>query len=374
MTSRHRMYTSAAIAALVAIGSASHEEARAEPVCVPPPSGMTHWWPADGDANDVVGVRHGTLEGGAGFSAGEVGQAFQLDGIDDHVRVENDASFSLTGSFTIDAWLKLDAYSAEFAPIVSKWDDLGFVNERSYFLGVFGDRLRFDVSSDGGFLGASSSRLVVSSVAIPLDVWTHVAGVFDAEGQALRVYVDGVENGGTATPFSTVFVNEEPLLIGAGDLGSNIRDFTAGAIDEVEFFDRALTKAEIASIAAAGSAGKVRTIEIDVKPGGEPNPINLGSQGSVPAAILTTSTFDAATLDVESLTFAGAPVKTKKNGTPQAALEDVDGDGDLDLVAHFATQAMTELSSSSTEAVFTGETADGRCVAGSDDVEIVPGD
>jgi hypothetical protein len=33
---------------------------------------------------------------------------------------------------------------------------------------------------------------------------------------------------------TSVFDNAEPLLIGAGDLGSNVRDFFDGRIDEVE--------------------------------------------------------------------------------------------------------------------------------------------
>src|SRR5262245_8578149 len=41
------------------------------PVCAPPPSGMVSWWPGEGDANDIQGGHHGTLEGGMTFGSGE---------------------------------------------------------------------------------------------------------------------------------------------------------------------------------------------------------------------------------------------------------------------------------------------------------------
>lgn len=71
-----------------------------------------------------------------------------------------------------------------------------------------------------------------------------------------------------------------------------------------------------------------QTVQIDVKPGGDPNSINLASNGVIAVAILTTDDFDATTVDAGLVVFAGA---TAVHNT----LEDVDGDGDFDLVLHF---------------------------------------
>lgn len=105
-------------------------------------------------------------------------------------------------------------------------------------------------------------------------------------------------------------------------------------------------------------------LTIDIKPGGYPNSINVGSKGVVPVAILTTEEFDAATVDPATVLFAGAsPLRW--------AWEDVDYDGDVDLLLQFKTQELN-LTEGSTEATLTGYTFDELPVQGSDTVNIVP--
>lgn len=351
--------------------------------CVEAPSDLRHWWIADGNTFDVIGGEHGTLVDGATFGTGQVGQAFDLDGTDDQVVVPNDptAAFNFTGAFTIDAWIFIDQYSTQFGPVVSKWDDIAGAN-RTYFLAIestpFGaNRLRFDVSRNGLFAGTNSA-IRYSTGAVPTGQWVHVAGVFDPSqavvDDRLKVYVNGVDVSGQAfvpAQVTSVFVNTEPLRIGAGDLGSNARDFFDGRIDEVELFDRALTGAEIAAIFGAGTSGKTIPILIDIKPGSDVNPINLGSKGLTPVAILGTETFDVHTVNVSSVRFAGAAVRRKPNGTLQYSYEDVNDDGILDLMMHFPTVDL-DLDQDSTEATLTGIGGQNRCIAGTDVVRIVP--
>ena len=122
--------------------------------------------------------------------------------------------------------------------------------------------------------------------------------------------------------------------------------------------------------------GEVRFVDaisvvIDIKPDDSPNSINLKSKGSIPVAVLSSSEFDAQTLDPATVTLAGAPVRTTgKKGKFQAAFEDVDGDGLTDLLMHFDTAAL-QLSVNDTEAVLEGRTYAGEPVVGKDTVRIV---
>lgn len=115
------------------------------------------------------------------------------------------------------------------------------------------------------------------------------------------------------------------------------------------------------------------TLNIDIKPGSDTNPINLKANGLVPVAILTTG--DIEPIDPTTVRFAGAaPV--------HYALQDVDGDGDQDMLFHFRTQDL-ELNEESTEATLTaelvapstsrvaGQAGGGETISGKDKVQII---
>jgi hypothetical protein len=111
-------------------------------------------------------------------------------------------------------------------------------------------------------------------------------------------------------------------------------------------------------------------IDIDIKPGGNPNNINLKSKGVVPVAVLTTDGtdgFDAVDVDPDTVEFAGTkPIRWK--------ICDVDDDGDNDMLFHFDTQELFEndLNEDSTVATLTGETFGGDTITGTDTVCIKP--
>ena len=112
-------------------------------------------------------------------------------------------------------------------------------------------------------------------------------------------------------------------------------------------------------------------VRVDIKPGIQPNSINLGSNGVVPVAIVSTVSFDARTVNPSSVTLAGSHVRLKGKGTPMASVEDVDRDGLPDLVVHVSTEAL-QLTDADALAVLEGLTHDGIPIIGADSVRIVP--
>lgn len=119
---------------------------------------------------------------------------------------------------------------------------------------------------------------------------------------------------------------------------------------------------------------EVTTVDIDIKPGSDPNSINLRNRGVVPVAILTTDTFDATTVDPASVCFGDAEKPTERDCTEAHGtghVEDVDGDGDDDLVLHYETRE-TGIDPGDTEACLTGTTANGTAVEGCDSVRTIP--
>ena len=108
-------------------------------------------------------------------------------------------------------------------------------------------------------------------------------------------------------------------------------------------------------------------VDIDIKPGSEPNSINPRSRGVIPVAILTTDAFDASTVDPSMVLFGA----TGSEAAPvQSALKDVDRDGDIDMILHFKTQE-TGIQYGDASASLTGETSGGQMIQGSNCIQTV---
>jgi len=114
-------------------------------------------------------------------------------------------------------------------------------------------------------------------------------------------------------------------------------------------------------------------IDIDIKPGSYPNCINLGSNGVVPVAILSTEDFDATTVYPATVELAGAGVALRgKADKYMAHLEDVNADGLLDLVVQVVTENLDPGMFQDGDAILTAKTCDGQVLEGSDEITIVP--
>jgi hypothetical protein len=112
------------------------------------------------------------------------------------------------------------------------------------------------------------------------------------------------------------------------------------------------------------------TLSIDIKPDDLSNVVNLRSRGTVPVVIYSTPTLNSTLIDPATLRLAGAAVATNKSGRAQTSEVDFDGDGLLDLIAHFETAQLT-LTPSSVEASLRGSTYDFRAILGADAVRVV---
>jgi WD40 repeat protein len=126
-------------------------------------------------------------------------------------------------------------------------------------------------------------------------------------------------------------------------------------------------------LATAGEATNPEAaIVIDIKPDSADNPVNPRSKGVIPVALLTASTangdpvdFDAWTVDPTTLAFGPGAAGIKHSS---GHAEDVDGDGDIDMMLHFPTQE-TGLACFDTEITLTGATFDGLEFTATDSIQ-----
>jgi uncharacterized delta-60 repeat protein len=102
-------------------------------------------------------------------------------------------------------------------------------------------------------------------------------------------------------------------------------------------------------------------VSVDVKPDDAANVVPLQANGVISVAILTTSAFDATSVDPATVCFVRDC--TEKHGTGH--LEDVNGDGRPDLLLHYETQE-TGIAAGDTQACLTGKTYAGVAIHGCD--------
>ena len=160
--------------------------------------------------------------------AGKNGNALSFDGIDDKVALPSTLDVAAL-PFTLEAWVR----PANFSP----WHAI-FSKRSSYSAAG----MRFDVGledASGRVYVTTFTTVVTFTYAPPLNTWTHLAVVADSTGT--RLYVNGVlqQSLGVVTlgTGSTAAVN-------IGRTGDN-SDAFAGAIDDLRFYKRSLTQAEI---------------------------------------------------------------------------------------------------------------------------------
>ncbi len=218
--------------------------------CLPPPSGLWHWWLADGNALDNAGTNNGTLAGGVSYAAGEVGTSFNLNGTNGYVSVGSGINPT---QFTLSAWIYLTSYNTTngFSAIITKIHNV----PGHYYM-----NFEFRVESNGRLHlhipNGSSWPYVESATVLSTNQWYFVTGTYD--GSIAKLFINGIQD---PNQYSGSYAQDDSSVqIGARlDLDDGnvvvLDGFFAGKIDEVSIFNRALTSSEISAIYAAGNAG-----------------------------------------------------------------------------------------------------------------------
>lgn len=103
----------------------------------------------------------------------------------------------------------------------------------------------------GGFFGSctktSAWKYFDSTVTVPKNTWTHVAGTYN--GSTLTIWVNGKKAGSRAISGRTCN-NNEPLAVGAKNAPAKglLEAFWDGQLDDVRIYNRALSATEMAAL------------------------------------------------------------------------------------------------------------------------------
>ncbi|MBW3539574.1 MAG: right-handed parallel beta-helix repeat-containing protein, partial [Planctomycetes bacterium] len=221
------------------------------------PSGIVSWWKAEGDANDSVDGNNGTLVGDAAFATGKVGQAFSFDGAGDAVRVAAAGSLDSAGDtgLTLEAWVQPATIAVGRHPLIEWFDGVHLWHS----VHTPGQLFANVVDTTGGH------HFLLADAVLTDGAFQHVALTYDQSSGLGALYVNGTQvlqaNLGSFTPKT-----DTALSLGERAAGSfgEVAQYSAGLMDEVSIYHRALTAAELQLIVNAGSAGKTATTTVTV--------------------------------------------------------------------------------------------------------------
>lgn len=205
------------------------------------------WSGVTGEINDSSANNlDGTAKGGATTAAGKICNAGTFNGSSNYAQVPDNTLLRLTGSYTIAAWVKTSVVSTN--TIVSKngsgspWSGYEYAAGSSTSAG-----------KQTAWLG-SGSWLISNGTAVSNGSWHHLA--VTVSGTSLQFYLDGVANGTVVTTSGASSYATSALYIGLNSdytLGSR---YFNGQMDELKFWNTALTVAQVQASYTNEASGK----------------------------------------------------------------------------------------------------------------------
>jgi hypothetical protein len=196
------------------------------------PTGLISWWRGEGDASDTMGIHPGTAQGGLGYAAGQVGQAFVLNGQDAAVALGN--WFNLQ-EFTLSLWVKPGTTQVQHADIL----DNNHTDSKSWVIQSANNSVSPASQWIWGGGGAGGTYYWMTNSA-----WQQLV-VTVSSNHVSQLYLDGlllqtVTGTGPIAYDGTQFFN-----LGKHHL---LGRYFNGLVDELMCFNRPLSAAEVASL------------------------------------------------------------------------------------------------------------------------------
>lgn len=193
--------------------------------------------PLDLSGNGFDGTNNGAITGELGI----LKQAFNYTTSGTDYVTKSYESELNPGVFTISQWIKIDTIGQQqFVSSVYG----GASAMQSWYLDV-------DSSNNARLIvriGGTSQDLAIGSTALSADTWYHLVGWYD--GNDIKVYLNGVQDATNSFSGTALSVPGTPFNVGNYNDGSG--NSFDGTIDEVAYYDRALTLSEIQQLYNSG--------------------------------------------------------------------------------------------------------------------------
>jgi len=199
---------------------------------------------------------NGVLTNGATWAPGRTGKGLSFDGVNDFVKLpDNLAILNSAPAASVSFWIKPSATTASgsFRELVSlSIGSSAATNTSRVAVSLQGNGAGGQVFAGGRSTDTETQKNTVTSTGVTVGTWTHVAAVFDFSGGTIKVYLNGTLSAtNAAAGFASTSTPNTPCrscTLGAQDTGDS--NFYQGGMDDVLVYNRALSAAEVSTLAA----------------------------------------------------------------------------------------------------------------------------
>ena len=228
-----------------------------------PTGGLIHYYPFNGNANDMVGTNNGTVFNAtlASDRFGNPNHAYSFNGTNSYIACPDTGFPAGNAPRTISLWIYWRSFGVPAptdTPVISYGS--GQAND-TYYLILF----------DSGLTGYPNNTIAVGEsggggvgnhplwMGIQLNQWYHIS--FSDNGTNAQLYINGLLEGTTARAFATVLNGQFQI----GSYTSAIANppyppTLDGFINDVRVYNRALSSQEVSQLYAAESGTSAATL------------------------------------------------------------------------------------------------------------------
>lgn len=287
--------------------------------CVQPAQGIEAWWQGEDNAVDIVNANNGSTNGTVTYAAGEAGQAFVFNGSSSILIPESPSvNLSQMTNWTIEAWINPASFNNSIYPTIF---------DQGHW------RASLGLNSGTGELEnwINNNDVIDSTASVPLGQWSHVAIVYNGVNRIF--YINGVASGSFSCPAVSADTSGDAI----GGVSDNSGDgYFDGEIDEVSIYNTALSASQIASIYAAGTAGKCpNEIPLTIVSGPTNQVVNVGG-----TAYLSVTADNVSPIYYQWL-FNGSPLSNDTNATLTLSPVNITNGGAYSVVLTNSTGSVT---------------------------------
>jgi hypothetical protein len=213
-------------------------------LATPDNTGLVGYWSFDSSTingttvKDMSGQKHnGTMVGSPTSVPGILNQALNFNGSTSYTDLGSSPSLISAGTRTVAFWIKPTTDSGY---LYTQFDGAG-TNYGGKNLVFNGSNIQLSWQAAG--------LTVVSASTVPLNQWTHVVGVFNANGNVGSIYLNGVlSNSGSIGAEWTSNPNDLRVCGRWATPNTGSAVMCTGTIDEVRIYNRALTAGQVAAL------------------------------------------------------------------------------------------------------------------------------